>query len=211
VSNSSRAASPAPPPDTDARARILAAARAEFAAHGREAASVHEIAARAGVTAAMINYHFGGKAALYAAALDEAQRALLTRLGAALPGGPRDGAAALARRLAGAYFDCLAEDGELQRLLAREMLDPRPDAPELARFVAPLRAILTEHFGDGGEAAQRAISLFGAISGYFLYAPLLPPVIGAAPHSADALRRRRRHVLALATSLARGLDRRRQR
>lgn len=193
------------------RARIVAAARAEFATRGKDAASVHDVAARAGVTAAMINYYFGGKAALYAAAIEEAERALLGRLSAALPGGPRDTAAAVARRLAGAYFDFLVEDRDLQRLLAREMLEPRPGAPELTRFVEPLRALLARHFGDGDEAAQRAISLFGAVSGYFLYEPLLGGVLGVPPLSPDALRRRRRHVLALATSLARGLDRRRPR
>ncbi len=200
---------PSPSQDADgARLSILSAARAEFAARGRDAASVHAVAARAGVTAAMINYYFGGKAALYAAAREQAERALLSRLEAALPGGPRDGAAALARRLAGAYFDFLVEERDLQRLLARELLDRGADTPELKRFVAPLRAMLAGRFGDDDEAAQRAISLFGAISGYFLYDAVLGTVLGAEPLSPGALARRRRHVLALATSLARGLDRR---
>lgn len=201
---------PSPAAEADGvRARILSAARAEFAARGRDAASVHDVAARAGVTAAMINYYFGGKATLYAAALEEAERALLARLVAALPGGPRDGLPALARRVAGAYFDFLVEARDLQRLLTRELLDGRAESPELRRFVAPLRALLAQHFGDGDEATQRAISLFGAIAGYFQYDALLGPLLGVDPLSPDALRRRRRHVLALATSLARGLDQRR--
>jgi len=54
------------------RDRILASARTEFADHGLAAASVHRIAERAGATAAMINYYYGGKLALYETVIDEA-------------------------------------------------------------------------------------------------------------------------------------------
>ena len=128
------------------RARIVAAARAEFATRGKDAASVHDVAARAGVTAAMINYYFGGKAALYAAAIEEAERALLGRLSAALPGGPRDTAAAVARRLAGAYFDFLVEE----HMISREDLDlfAFADTAEEA-WSALVRMGLHAHTPDG--------------------------------------------------------------
>lgn len=178
--------------------RILTAGRAEFAERGLAAASVRTIGERAGVTAAMINYYFGGKRALYAAVIAEAQGRLRERLTAAFGAGDRAG---LAARLAAAYFDFLADDRELQRLLMREVLDQGESVRELAaRYVTPLRAMFDEHFGADDEAVHLAISLFGAVAGYFLYEPLLGAFLGADPNSRKALGRRRRHVVRLATT-----------
>lgn len=179
--------------------RIVAAGRAEFARHGLAAGSVRTIGERAGVTAAMINYYFGGKRALYDAVVADAQARLRERLAGALAAGGRDG---LAPRLAGAYFDFLAEDQELQHLLMREVLDQGEGVRELAaRYVHPLRALFEQYFGADDEAVHVAISLFGAIAGYFLYEPVLAAFLGADPQSPDALARRRRHVVHLATLL----------
>ena len=52
------------------RARILAAAIAEFAARGFEGASMDAIAARTDTTRALINYYFGSKERLYLAVLE---------------------------------------------------------------------------------------------------------------------------------------------
>lgn len=178
---------------------ILAAGRAEFAQHGLGAVSVRAIGERAGVTAAMINYYFGGKRALYDAVVAEAQGRLGKRLAAAFAAGDRAG---LAPRLAAAYFDFLSEEPELQRLLLREVLDQGASVREVAaRYVQPLRALFEEHFGTDDEALQLAVSLFGAVAGYFLYEPLLDAFLGVDPHSPDALARRRRHVVRLATQL----------
>lgn len=190
------------PPVSDrqgVRARILRVARDEFAALGREGASVHVIGERAGVTAAMINYYFGGKDGLYDEVVGQAQGRLLERLRQALTGSDE---AELARRVAGAYFDFLAEDRTLQRLLLREVQGGGDHPRKLAaRFVAPLRALLAEHFGPGDDVVQAAISLFGAVAGYFLYEPLLPALLGADPLAPKSLARRRRHVLELAAIL----------
>jgi AcrR family transcriptional regulator len=52
------------PSDLTARARIIAGATEMFAAHGFRAATVRQIAARAGVSPALVTHHFGGKAGL---------------------------------------------------------------------------------------------------------------------------------------------------
>ena len=52
-------------PERDSRTRIFAAAAAEFAERGYEAAGVDRIAAKARVNKAMIYYHFGSKLELY--------------------------------------------------------------------------------------------------------------------------------------------------
>ncbi len=61
------------PRDADAtRARILAAAKAEFAANGLGGARVDEIAARAEANKRMIYHYFGSKEDLFQAVLEEA-------------------------------------------------------------------------------------------------------------------------------------------
>ena len=58
------------PGGADTRSALLAAARAEFAERGFDGATVRAIAERAGVDPAMVNHWFGGKEALFTAALD---------------------------------------------------------------------------------------------------------------------------------------------
>jgi AcrR family transcriptional regulator len=162
--------------------RILAAARGEFAARGFGAASVRTIAERAGATAAMINYYFGGKLALYDTVVADAQGRLFARLGAAIAKGGPEG---LPVRLALAHFDFLVEERELQRLLLRQMLD-RGD-----------------HVREREVAHQYAMSVFGAISGYFLYEPVLGAFLGKDPLSPESLAARRRHVADLTALIER--------
>ncbi|OMH29296.1 hypothetical protein BKD30_00990 [Tersicoccus phoenicis] len=54
----------------DTRTQLLVAARRRFASDGFDGATVRGIAADAGVDAAMINHHFGGKEALFLAAVE---------------------------------------------------------------------------------------------------------------------------------------------
>ncbi|MBJ7328750.1 MAG: helix-turn-helix transcriptional regulator [Solirubrobacteraceae bacterium] len=58
------------------RARLLAAAAAEFASRGYDAASLRAIATGAGVTTPIVYDHFGSKAGLYAAVAQEAATSL---------------------------------------------------------------------------------------------------------------------------------------
>lgn len=174
------------------REKILTAAREELSRRGFDASSVRTIGQNAGVTPAMINYYFGGKRALYDAVIAEAQGRLHARLGAAIAEEPT------AAGLAGAYFDFLAEEPQMQRLLLREVLDGGVGRfPEMLR---PLRALLAEHFG-GEQAVQSALSLFGAIAGYFIYEPVLGEVLGEDPLAPEALARRRRHIISLSTKI----------
>ncbi len=191
------------PSDLDGvRERILDAARGEFADHGFGAASVRTIAQLAGVTAAMINYYFGGKQGLYETVVAEAQSRLLDRLAEAISRGGRDG---LPKRLALAYFDFLVEDRQLQRLLLRQVIDQGEQVRERAGvIVGPLRRLLEENFGDRQVADQYAVSVFGAISGYFLYEPMLGAFLDRGdPLSPESLAKRRCHVGELASLIER--------
>ncbi len=194
--------SPNSPPDkTDIRDQIRIAASSEFAASGLQGASVRAIAARAGTTAAMINYYYGTKRALYDVVVEAAQARLFTMLTDALD--PSD-IAHLPSRLAGAYFDFLSEERELPRLLLREVLDQGDSVQVMARrYVEPLGALFEQLFGSDDQTFHLAVSLFGAIAGYFMYAPVLEAVLGDDPLSGELLAQRRHHVMHLAALVTR--------
>lgn len=77
---------------TATRADILRAARRQFSAVGYERAGVRQIAAEAGVTAALINRYFGSKEGLFVEVLSGA-----FQLAGALPGDRRQLGEALSR------------------------------------------------------------------------------------------------------------------
>jgi len=191
-------------PESSVRERIIAAARAEFAANGLRGSSVRSIGARAGVTAAMINYYYGSKVALYDLVVEQAQARFFARVSTALEGGDR---VELPARLTGAYFDFLSEEREFQQLLLREVLDRGEGVPAFVRkYVAPVRTLLEGLFGGGDDSFQIAVSLFGAVAGYFLYEPVLSELVGEHVLDEERLARRRQHVVELATLLAQSHD-----
>lgn len=102
----------------DSRRQLLLAARAEFAKHGFRGTTVRHIADIAGVTSAMVHYHFGDKRSLYLAMLEETTGPLLERLeGIAADGGP----GSLREALYG-YMHQLRDTPELPALLMRDVL-----------------------------------------------------------------------------------------
>jgi AcrR family transcriptional regulator len=58
------------PGSADTRGRILEAARAAFAERGFDGATMRDVAARAGVDAALVHHYFGTKQRLFVAAMD---------------------------------------------------------------------------------------------------------------------------------------------
>jgi AcrR family transcriptional regulator len=78
--------------ERDSRTKIFAAAAAEFADRGFEAAGVDRIAAKARVNKAMIYYHFGSKLELYLEVLRDMLRAVSSRARAIAdgPGTPQE-------------------------------------------------------------------------------------------------------------------------
>ena len=187
-------------PEASVREQILAAAKTEFARLGLRGASVRGIASGAGVTPAMINYHFQGKLGLYKEVVEAALQGLMVHLSGALLPDKRGG---LGPALAGAYFDFLCQERELQRIMVHEVLAGGGVLPAIVqRHLLPLRALLQGRFGKGQRTFQSAVTLFGAVAGYFLYAPVLAELTGEDPLEEAALARRRRHVVALARDLS---------
>ncbi|HYU60603.1 MAG TPA: TetR/AcrR family transcriptional regulator [Solirubrobacterales bacterium] len=107
------------------RARILDAATEVFAEHGYAAASMGEIAARAGVVASVLYDHFGSKRELHIELLQLHGEELIRRSIGEVEGDP---GAELQRASLEAYFRFVEEDPFVWRFLFR---DP-PNDPEIA-------------------------------------------------------------------------------
>jgi AcrR family transcriptional regulator len=151
------------------REEILEAATRRFATQGYERAGVREIAADAGVTAALVNRYFGSKEELFAevirGALDMAH--LL-----------RDGRANLADHLARVvvYGGKDAPDGLLTPLLLLLHSAAEPGAIELFRRDLDHTQLrhLAEHIG-GNDAAVRAAMVFAQLTGFAIMYHVLRP------------------------------------
>lgn len=108
----------------DARRRILAAARKNFATTGFEGASTRQIATDAGVAQSLLLYHFGSKDALWRAVIDQlfgdvnARMAVAAR--AARNGSVQDRLLAVIR----AFIDLCAQDSDIHRIMTIEGRQP---------------------------------------------------------------------------------------
>ena len=132
---------PAPPPGT--RARILAAAAAEFGARGFDATTVDRIARRARVNKAMIYYHFQNKRALYTTIV-------------------RDHFTPVAERLAAIVANPAPPDQQLDRLIAAIV-----KSLEASTYFLP---IFLREIADGGvhlglEELDRIARIFATVTG----------------------------------------------
>jgi AcrR family transcriptional regulator len=111
-----------------ARTRLLEAAGQVFADQGFEAATGKEIAERAGVNAAGVNYHFGSLEGLYAAVLEGARdRLVASEAFAEILGRPAPAEEKL-RALIGVVVRAIkaGKSGWALRLIGREVTAPSP-------------------------------------------------------------------------------------
>jgi TetR/AcrR family transcriptional regulator, regulator of cefoperazone and chloramphenicol sensitivity len=199
---------PSPKPVADTRGRLLDAATAEFAERGFGGARIREIVARAGTNLAAINYHFGGKEALYAAVLEHhARRALATH-----PTHAAAGTAKLSPRhrlelfIRGLLMRVLDDDpaAMFTRLIAREMLDPTPALDSLAHaFARPqvealcaIIAEITNAPATSDPVKRCAISVASQCMNLHFQRHLLRRVFPDLPLTVDAVDAIARHILA---------------
>jgi AcrR family transcriptional regulator len=99
------------------REQLIEIARGLFAERGFDAASVEEIAARAGVSKPIVYEHFGGKEGLYAVVVDREVRTLLDMMRAALDA---DHPRILIEHAASALLDYVDEHSDGFRILVRD-------------------------------------------------------------------------------------------
>ncbi len=148
------------------RDRLLRVAAEEFAAKGFQEATVAEICRKAEANIAAINYHFGGKEALYQETWRQAHRAMLE---AVPPDGGVAATAPAAQRLRGRLRAMLQRgmhpDDREFRIMDREMVNPTGLLAQVVHdSIEPLRrateSIVLELLG--GNADERTVRLCGA-------------------------------------------------
>jgi AcrR family transcriptional regulator len=161
------------------REAILKAATRRFATQGYERAGAREIAADAGVTAALVNRYFGSKEALFAEVI---KRAL--DMGELLRCGRPDLADHLARVVVYARQD--APDGVLTSLLLLMHSAAEPRAIRLFRqdLDRTQLRLLAEQIG-GGDAAVRAAMVLAQLVGFAVLHHVLRPEAFADAHGEE--------------------------
>jgi TetR/AcrR family transcriptional regulator, regulator of cefoperazone and chloramphenicol sensitivity len=161
------------------RARLLDAGVKAFARDTYESTSVRDIAALAGVTVAMVGYHFKGKEGLYLAVAEHIADRGLELIGPAqvkareiLARSPpdRDALVAAIGEVLRALLEAHSEDGSLDwaRILLREQMNPSPAVDILhERLTQPYMTVLATLLAalDGRAPERRdmirAFSLMG--------------------------------------------------
>ncbi len=146
------------------RGRILAAATAEFGAHGLAGARVDRIAAAANANKSLIYAYFGNKDELF----DQAVEASFEQLHAAVPFTPRD-----LPGYATALFDYLAEHPNVLRIDAWRRLErPRATEAELTAYALMVAGLseVRPRFGATdqflpGDVLAIVLAIAGAWSG----------------------------------------------
>ncbi|HVZ45185.1 MAG TPA: TetR/AcrR family transcriptional regulator [Ramlibacter sp.] len=196
------------PPRRDAaasRGALLAAAVAEFAAHGFAGARVDRIAQQAGVNKQLVYHHYGSKEDLYRAALEsvyadlrEQERAL--SLASLAP-------VAAMEQLVGFSFDFLSRHPEFIALLTDENRaggSHLRSSATLRRMHTPLvemigrtlrRGVAARLFRGDVDAVQLYISIAGLSYFFFSNNHTLSAIFGKRLDTRAALRERRRHVV----------------
>lgn len=140
------------------RTRILEAAEAEFADNGFDGATVRQIALRADVPVALINYHFGSKEGLYRAIFEMRapmiidQRVAGLRLADMEPDAERKVEMIVKAVLVpNLHMRSTEKNSSYARILAREVSDPKShNRKVIAEFFDPIAYKVM-------EALQRAL------------------------------------------------------
>lgn len=157
-------------PRTEAASRILESAKMLFAERGYDGVSIRDIAEKARVSKANVFHHFGNKASLYEAILEEAAEKLGARMHVL-----RDPTLGVHERIARFALEDLQEqinDPHCASLFLRELITPRNTAQrrQAEQVIArSLRSLLTllEELRSTGELPPQAdpLALSLAIGG----------------------------------------------
>ena len=171
------------------REALLRSARALFALHGRDGASVRDVARHAGVNPGLVRYHFGSKDELYRSAIAEALGGLRERVIVAV--GSATSPADAVKRVIDAYLDHIDTDPDLVKLVARGTLDG--DDVVVGLVADHIRPMLTLGSTVPGFDPDAALSVFAACVVATIYEPALAR-IGRDPADPAMAAARRAHI-----------------
>lgn len=152
------------------RSKILASARARFAADGYERATIRSIALDAGVDPALVMRHFGNKKKLFAEAAEfDLALARLDKVPLELAG----------EALAAHFFDRWESDTGLQALLRASTSNEVAAEKMRALFARQVRPAIAALTGDGRTAGLRAALVASQLLGFGLarYVLRLPAIV----------------------------------
>lgn len=183
------------------REAILEAARHLFAERGYVGASLADIAGEVGIAKASLLHHFANKEELYREVFDQILGAWIVRANTAVSDTP-GGWPQVDHVIANA-FDFFAENPDAVKLVRREALEGGHVGVDLGAALRPLMERATAFFQremDAGnfrqmDPDQLVITGLGAALSYFSDVPLLSGLVDYDLLSADALDRRRAHLL----------------
>ncbi len=190
------------------RQATLDAAEALFAEKGFEAASIQEIAEKAGVSRGTPNYLFGSKEGLYEAVLErafEAPEGLIASVGAREAASEAEANDALRAAIAG-YLDFLVDNPNFVRLIQWETLEGGRYLGDLPANLRAFREALDGlgrvlGRGKGGldrdEAAQVFISIVAMCWFPVAYEDTFMRPLGIEARDPRFLARRKEHVIDL--------------
>lgn len=148
------------------RTLLINAAREVFVAYGYHAASMDEIAERAGVSKPVLYQHFeSGKLSLYLALVELTGRELLAQLQAAL-NSTEDNRQRVAATVQ-AYFDFVEDPSAAYRLVFESDLSNEPTVREKIEFFEDECSVLVSQViaADTGVSAEEAMMLAMGLTG----------------------------------------------
>lgn len=180
--------------DAAVREALVERARELFLQNGFGNVSTRQIAAAAGTTSAMINYHFGNKLGLYQAMIEQIMRPLIATV-AQLGEASRREAPSL-EGLIRTYMSMIAANPWFPALMLQEVLSQqgRMRAQFIERYagrMAPALVIVLRRERELGRLRAdldpqfAAVSLLGLCVFPFVSLPLTGPVLGFRPEGAD--------------------------
>jgi TetR/AcrR family transcriptional regulator len=186
------------------RARILIAARTEFAERGFDGVPLQAIAARAGVRHPTLLYHFESKELLYRAVIEQVVDDWAAETERAISTGLRGFEQVAA--LVDAAFRLFERNGDFVRIVRREAIEGGGRMEEqMAEFVRPFLddavRFLRREMRAGRLRRHDPVELmqvcYGTVFTYFSDARFRANLVGEDPLSAAALARHRRALLKL--------------
>jgi AcrR family transcriptional regulator len=164
------------------RQRLLDTAGEIFAAHGFRGATVREICRKAGANVAAVNYHFGGKAGLYAEVLRFAHTCAMTKYPPDMGLKPKASARERLHAFVRSFLFRVLDKGRPAwhgKLMAREIADPTGALESIVKdgvrpHFAALRAVVTDllppRVADDADVVRYAAWSVVAQCLYYFYA-----------------------------------------
>ena len=181
------------PEDSESQSRILAAARTEFAAHGKAGGRIDRIAAQAGVNKAMIYYHYNSKDNLYLEAVLSVVKGAQSTFAKIFD--KEQTLEEILLGIADIYEELFVGSPEYRAMMLRELADPGSmvlkvlgDRFAMSKLPEQVIARMKKE-GDAGairpiDLRQALVSFLMLNIGYYLTAPLVNRVAGITDPSA---------------------------